>query len=303
MPGKRKATAKRFGVLKNPRKKRVSVKDLAAAKGRGAKGGPFSWPGSRVSRVSTAARLVRIPRFQRGHLTSPAESSVDRALCEQVPLVCPACRARLEAEGSGTVHGPRLSVAAADVTGSDGELIHGTLACPAAGGCGREYPVLDGIPILVTDLDDYLRNERATILRRRDLPPWADELLDLSLDDADAEQRRARILDAYGAAYPTPPHPLLAPLAEGLPAFLQKCLATRRPAPRPDVIRRGLDAGLRHRRIHRPARPPRRPGGRDRPGLRPRPPRARAGDADRRRNATVVPRGIGGRARLRRRHV
>jgi hypothetical protein len=39
MPGKRKATAKRFGVLKSPRKKRVSVKDLAAAKGRGAKGG------------------------------------------------------------------------------------------------------------------------------------------------------------------------------------------------------------------------------------------------------------------------
>ena len=39
MPGKRKATAKRFGVLENPRKKRVSVKDLAAAKGRAAKGG------------------------------------------------------------------------------------------------------------------------------------------------------------------------------------------------------------------------------------------------------------------------
>ena len=39
MPGKRKATAKRFGILKSARKKRVSVEALAAAKGRGAKGG------------------------------------------------------------------------------------------------------------------------------------------------------------------------------------------------------------------------------------------------------------------------
>src|ERR1700752_4883796 len=113
-----------------------------------------------------------------------------------MPLVCPACRARLEADGRGTGDGPRLSVAAADVTGPDGELIHGTLACLPDGGCGREYPVRDGIPILVIELDDYLRNEPTTILRRRDLPPWAEELLDLSLDDADAGQRRARILAA-----------------------------------------------------------------------------------------------------------
>jgi SAM-dependent methyltransferase len=51
------------------------------------------------------------------------------------------------------------------------------------------------------------------------------------------------MLTAYGAAYPTPPHPLLAPLAEGLPAFLQKCLATHGPAPWAGAIRRGLDAG------------------------------------------------------------
>jgi hypothetical protein len=39
MAEKRKATAKRFGVLKGPRKKRVSVKDLPASKGGAVKGG------------------------------------------------------------------------------------------------------------------------------------------------------------------------------------------------------------------------------------------------------------------------
>jgi SAM-dependent methyltransferase len=168
---------------------------------------------------------------------------MDRRLCEQVPLVCPACRARLDDEGSGTTPGPGLTVASADATGSHGELIHGTLACPRAGGCGREYPVLDGIPILVVDLDTYLRDERETILHRRDLPAWARELLDLSLDDADARRRRTRALAAYAATYPAPPHPLLASLAEGLPAFLQKCLAAHGPSPRAGAIRRGLDAG------------------------------------------------------------
>jgi hypothetical protein len=43
MPGKRKATAKRFGILKSSRKK--GVKDLAAAKGRAAKGGAVSAAG------------------------------------------------------------------------------------------------------------------------------------------------------------------------------------------------------------------------------------------------------------------
>ena len=52
MPGKRKATAKRFGVLKSPGKKRVSVKDLAAAKGRTAKGGAA--PVGRLKGVAVA---------------------------------------------------------------------------------------------------------------------------------------------------------------------------------------------------------------------------------------------------------
>ena len=43
MPGKRKATAKRFGILESSKMK--GVNDLAAAKGRAAKGGAVSAAG------------------------------------------------------------------------------------------------------------------------------------------------------------------------------------------------------------------------------------------------------------------
>jgi SAM-dependent methyltransferase len=124
--------------------------------------------------------------------------------------------------------------------GPDGALVHGTLACAAPPGCGREYPVIDGLAIVVDDLAGYLREERRVILRRRDLPAWAHELLDLDLDDGDPERRRAQSLAAYAAAYPAPPDPALAGLAAGLPAFLDRCLAAH--APR-GAGTRGLDAG------------------------------------------------------------
>ena len=64
MPGKRKATAKRFGVLKSPRKKRVSVKDLAAAKGRGATGGAVAMAGLEGSSIEVRShRRWRNSRF------------------------------------------------------------------------------------------------------------------------------------------------------------------------------------------------------------------------------------------------
>ena len=67
MPGKRKATAKRFGVLKSPRKKRVSVKDLAAAKGRGAKGGAVPTAGLKgVASVHGCPACPHPPVFSAG---------------------------------------------------------------------------------------------------------------------------------------------------------------------------------------------------------------------------------------------
>lgn len=42
------------------------------------------------------------------------------------------------------------------------------LTCPR---CGQDYPVVDGVPLVLADLDGWLRQEGAAVLLRRDLPP------------------------------------------------------------------------------------------------------------------------------------
>ena len=67
-------------------------------------------------------------------------------------LVCPACR---------RVQDGRLV---------DHELLPGPLGlrCP---GCGRDHPVVDGVPLVLRDLDAWLSAEAPALLRRTDLDP------------------------------------------------------------------------------------------------------------------------------------
>jgi len=69
-----------------------------------------------------------------------------------IGLVCPGCR-RLE--------GGQLVVSALQA----GPL---GLVCP---GCGRDHPVVDGVPIVLADLDAWLQSEGPALLRRSDLEP------------------------------------------------------------------------------------------------------------------------------------
>jgi uncharacterized protein YbaR (Trm112 family)/SAM-dependent methyltransferase len=103
-------------------------------------------------------------------------------------LVCPGCR---------TLRGDRLDVRTLEPLGD-------LLGCD----CGRRYPIIDGIPIVLASPGAYLAGELATVVER-DLTPEVSALLALELTD-DAPYARllehlSIYLDAHWGDRATPP--------------------------------------------------------------------------------------------------
>jgi SAM-dependent methyltransferase/uncharacterized protein YbaR (Trm112 family) len=67
----------------------------------------------------------------------------------------------------------RLEVATVEEQQSD-DVISGIIRC---GNCGAEYPVIDGLPILVPDVRRYIQDNLFYLLARTDLPPAVESLI------------------------------------------------------------------------------------------------------------------------------
>jgi len=79
-------------------------------------------------------------------------------------VVCPGCR---------TLTGDRLDVRTLERVGD-------LLSCE----CGRRYPIIDGVPIVMANPADYLRSEIATVVERDLAPEVAALLVEGGPDDA-----------------------------------------------------------------------------------------------------------------------
>ena len=88
-----------------------------------------------------------------------------RALDEIEPPICPGCHARGVSSplGLNFVEDER-----------EGDILAGILGCSD---CGAEYPIVDGLPIIVPDVRRYVQDNLFYIMARTDLTPAVESLL------------------------------------------------------------------------------------------------------------------------------
>lgn len=89
-----------------------------------------------------------------------------RSSFEALRPVCPACRARDDVDAPLFI--------AVEETGDDAEIVSGILQC---GRCGGEYPLIDGMPVLVADVRRFVEDNLFYLMARTDLTPAVESLL------------------------------------------------------------------------------------------------------------------------------
>jgi uncharacterized protein YbaR (Trm112 family) len=99
--------------------------------------------------------------------------------------LCPRCRI------GGQVIG--LALAAADEE-QDGDILSGILGCSA---CGGEYPIIDGLPIIVTDVRRYIQDNLFYLLARDDLSPMIESLVGDAAGPASSFDSARQYLSSY----------------------------------------------------------------------------------------------------------
>lgn len=138
---------------------------------------------------------------------------------ERLGPLCPACRLR-------GVEEP-LRLAAVEVERS-GDVDAGILAC---GTCGTEYPILDGVPVIVPDLTRYVQDNLFYLLIRGGLPGGVAGLIGDAAGPGSAYDVIRQHLSCYAWDHWADQDPAEAP-------------AEAHREPRPGAIVRAVEAGL-----------------------------------------------------------
>jgi SAM-dependent methyltransferase/uncharacterized protein YbaR (Trm112 family) len=125
--------------------------------------------------------------------------------------VCPVCRTP-----RGKDHPLRIGQVAKE---EQGEILEGSLICTNVA-CQREHPILDGIPVIVTDGSSWLANQIFSVFRRDDLSDFTLSMLgDLSGNQSALDRERSNN-SIYAHSHWAPAEPSYLQLLEALNPLL-----------------------------------------------------------------------------------
>jgi SAM-dependent methyltransferase/uncharacterized protein YbaR (Trm112 family) len=149
--------------------------------------------------------------------------------------ICPSCAAH----GRG---GHPLAIAhVAEET--DGDVVGGTLQCTLPA-CRHEFPIVDGIPVIVPNLAAFLSERATEILLRADLDPVVESLVGDALGQGSWFDIARQTLSTYGWDGWADQDPLEIVADDGpRPGTVRRCLARLLDAVPAGVVRRALDLG------------------------------------------------------------
>jgi SAM-dependent methyltransferase/uncharacterized protein YbaR (Trm112 family) len=111
---------------------------------------------------------------------------------DELALICPACRAQDRGESA---------LALGTVLRADGDdVIEGALVCGHPS-CRREHPIVDGIPVVVSNLANWAQHQLDAVLRRTDLSPWMTSLLGDAAGPGTVLDDERRNVSTYATAH------------------------------------------------------------------------------------------------------
>lgn len=115
---------------------------------------------------------------------------MDRGHFEAFRPVCPVCRK------AGRASEP-LALTRLLREGAGGDVVEGVLQCRRAE-CLREYPVIDGVPLLIAEIRAYLASALPRVTARDDLSPTIESLLGDCAGPGSEYDNTRRELSTYG---------------------------------------------------------------------------------------------------------
>ncbi len=140
-----------------------------------------------------------------------------RSHYEALRPLCPRCLAE-----SGAERPLRLDVSERE---EGGVVVEGRLACPGEA-CRAEYPILDGVPVLVPRVREFVVREMAALLAREDLSADTESLVGDCAGPGSAFDAMRQALSSYGFDHYGDLDPVTAQAPPGArPGSARACLA------------------------------------------------------------------------------